>query len=86
MPSSMYNSARRTLVKREFLRWNIGGQESNNIIKGNNNKFSMATRSKYPEDETLLRRTGHEIGRVVQGGADLVVAPAKFLVHIQENW
>lgn len=82
----MYNSARRIIVKREFLRFNLGGEESNNIIKGNNNNFSMVTRSKNPEDETLLRRTGHEIGRVLQGGADLAVAPAKFLANIQENW
>lgn len=82
----MHNSARRILVKRGFLHFNLGGEESNNIIKGNSNNFSMVTRSKNLEDETLLRRTGHEFGRVLQGGADLAVAPAKFLAHIQENW
>ena len=36
--------------------------------------------------ETLLRKVGHEVGRVIESGADLASVPAKWIGHMQENW
>ncbi|CAF3167299.1 unnamed protein product [Rotaria socialis] len=40
-----------------------------------------------PEQQTtLLRKAGDQAGRILEGGADVVIAPAKCLAHMQENW
>jgi hypothetical protein len=76
----------RRLFKRQLFRWNLGGHESNNIISGNNDKMVVNNGPKKVDEETLARKAGHQIGRVLEGGADLVVAPAKWIAHMQENW
>jgi hypothetical protein len=80
----MFNVRRYSRVKRLF-KWNIGGQETNHLIQGNDNVVTNGDSNK-PGEETLLRKAGSQVGKVLQGGTDLVVAPAKWLAHMQDNW
>jgi hypothetical protein len=88
MPPAMFNTSRVQLVKRELLKMNIGGRETNPHVIGDRNHISFNTGSRKEEDgeETLLRKTGTEIGRILEGGTNVVLAPAKWLSHMQENW
>ena len=70
--------------------FNFGGAESNvenkPTILGENNNINIGIDpSKIPQ-ETLVRKVGHEVGRVLESGADLVTAPVKWMNHMQENW
>lgn len=70
---------------RAAIRWNLGGHEQNTLISGNHN--SMGTMNPLDtNDETLLRKIGHQFGRVFEGSTDLVLSPAKWLSHMQDNW
>ena len=73
-------------IKRSLFRWNLGGQENNNVVEGNNNKMNVPPSPSQPNRETLLRKTGTEIQKVLEGGADVLVAPSKWLSHMQEYW
>ena len=70
----------------EWFKTNFGGNEKNAKIAGNDNKIIFNGGSSKEEQETLLRKTGAQVGRLLEGGTDLVVAPAKWLAHMQENW
>jgi cell division GTPase FtsZ len=86
MPSVMFTVSRPHHAKRSLLRWNFGGQEVNHVIEGDNNNLSSYADSKKPGQDTLIRKAGNEIGRVLEGATDVVVAPAKWLSHMQDNW
>ncbi|CAF3091563.1 unnamed protein product [Rotaria socialis] len=66
--------------------FSIGGSENNPTITGTQNVVSIGTDSSSSGQETLIRKAGHQIGRVFEGGADLVTAPVRWLTHMQENW
>ena len=86
MPVAMFHDRHSRDVKRDVLHWNFGGQEQSNVIQGNNNHFTATHASKTQSDETLLRKAGAQLGRVIEGGTDLVISPAKWLGYMQENW
>ncbi|CAF0899949.1 unnamed protein product [Adineta ricciae] len=71
--------------KRAAIRWNIGGHEQNTVISGANNSL-RTTNPVDSNDETLLRKFGSQLGRMLQGGTDIVISPAKWLSHMQDNW
>jgi len=85
------NTRHLNLVKRQLLKWNVGGQEitnsHNNIINANNSVVSVGIKEgKLLDDETLLRKAGSQIGRILEGSADLAVSPARWINHMQQNW
>ena len=91
----MFKTRRFQLAKRgaptnnpggEWFKINFGGSEKNAKIAGNDNKILFNDGPSNEEQETLLRKTGAQVGRLLEGGTDLMVAPAKWLVHMQENW
>lgn len=84
----MFNTRRLQLVKRGIIgvKNNIGGKENNVNIDGTNNKIMLSNAPQEEQDETLLRKTGTQVGRLLEGGTDIIVAPAKWLNHMQENW
>lgn len=88
MPPPMFNARRLPLVKRGILEFtnNIGGKETNVNIDGTNNKIMLGPSSQKEEEETLLKKTGTQVGRLLEGGTDIVVAPAKWLNHMLDNW
>jgi hypothetical protein len=74
------------LKKRDSV-FNFGGVDKSQVIKGNNNHIMATTENPSAEgQETLLRKTAHQIGRIFEGGADLATAPAQWLKSIQQNW
>lgn len=77
-----------SLVKRELLRVNLGGHETNPnaYIKGNENKVIFGGGDDQDLQLTLLRKAGHQAGRLLEGGTDVAMAPAKWIKDMQENW
>lgn len=84
----MFNPRRLNLSKRALLKVNFGGRESNPYIAGDRNQitFNASPQQQAEDEETLLRKAGTQVGKILEGGTDLVIAPAKWLVHMQENW
>ena len=74
------------LVKRQLLKANIGGQEQNPKIHGNNNKVMFGSAADAEAQLTLLRKAGQQVGKILEGGTDVVLAPAKWLAHMQDSW
>lgn len=66
--------------------WNIGGHENHQKVHGNENQINIGVEPSRVGQETLLRKAGHQLGRVLEGGSDLLVAPAKWINHMQSNW
>ncbi|CAF1465727.1 unnamed protein product [Adineta steineri] len=62
------------------------GQESKNIVNGNNSYFTVTDTSKIQYGETLLSKASNQFGKVFESGTDLVISPTKWFAHIQENW
>ena len=84
----MFNTRRLQMVKRGVFEFrnNVGGKETNVQIDGTSNSIMLGNTPQKEEDETLLQKTGTQVGRLLEGGTDIVVAPAKWLNHMQENW
>ena len=83
----MFNTTRLSLVKRDLLNFNVGGIEKENPkINGNDNHVIIGAQSTKEEETTLLRKAGSQVGRLLESGTDVAIAPAKWLVHMQENW
>ena len=80
------SATHRSLAKRQLMKFNLGGHESNANIKGNENKVAFGGEMGANGQRTLLRKAGHEIGKILEGGVDIVISPAKWLAHMQENW
>lgn len=67
--------------------FNIGGVDKTQLIKGDHNRIMVTTDNPTTDGkETLLRKSAHEIGRILESGADLADAPAQWLKFIQQNW
>lgn len=67
--------------------FNFGGSDKSQSIKGNHNKVFAPTENPATEgQETLLRKTGHQVGRIIESGADLATAPAQWLKSVIDNW
>lgn len=66
--------------------FNFGGCEYNPSVEGDSNQVSIGVAPGHMGQETLLRKTGAQIGKIIEGGADLITVPAKWLNHMQENW
>ncbi|CAF2057506.1 unnamed protein product [Rotaria magnacalcarata] len=86
MPPTTSTNIHHVLVKRQLLRFNLGGQEQNPDISGDNNKVMFGSAADAKMKLTLLRKAGHQAGRILEGGTDIVVAPARWLTYMQENW
>ncbi|CAF3273736.1 unnamed protein product [Rotaria socialis] len=86
MLSSKFNTSHRSIIKRQLLKINLGGLEKNPQISGTNNKVSYGDGASREQQTTLLRKAGDQAGRILEGGTDVVIAPAKWLAHMQENW
>ncbi|CAF4284864.1 unnamed protein product, partial [Rotaria magnacalcarata] len=85
MLSSKFNTSHRSIIKRQLLKINLGGLEKNPQISGTNNKVSYGDGASREQQKTLLRKAGDQAGRILEGGTDVVIAPAKWLAHMQEN-
>ena len=87
MPTIMFNeTVSHSLVKRQFMKWNVGGHETNPSITGSNNHVFLPSTPDIKEQETLLRKAGDQVGKLLEGGASVALAPAKWLSHMQDNW
>ncbi len=92
MTPAIFNITGTARVKRaepiieQLVRLNLGGSENNPKIIGNGNAVHFGTGHEKEEDKTLLRKAGTQVGRILEGGTDIVVSPAKWLAHMQENW
>jgi hypothetical protein len=76
----------RKLKKRDSV-FNFGGSDNKQEINGNNNHVGVTTKNPATiGQETLLRKTAHQIGRIFESGADLANAPAQWINSIQQNW
>lgn len=75
------------LLKKRDAFFNFGGVDKTQLIKGNHNNVMLTTDNPTVEGkETLLRKSAHEIGRILESGADLASAPAQWLKLMQKNW
>lgn len=86
MLKEMFNLRPSNFAKRSLISWKFGTNEDHNTIHGNDNKVEIHNGVSKQGQETLVRKAGHEIGRVLEGGTDILTAPAKWLNHMQENW
>ena len=86
MSSSIFNTSHRSIVKRQLIKINLGGLEKNPQISGSDNKVVYGLEVGLEEQTTLLRKAGSQVGRILEGGTDVVIAPVKWLDHMQENW
>lgn len=73
-------------AKRQLFKFNLGGSEHVPRIDGNQNQINYHGGPKTLEEPTLLRHTGDQVRKLIEGGTDVVLAPAKWLAHMQENW
>ena len=83
---NMLKPRRRSIVARSLFKSNIGGSESNPYIQGNDNRITYGGQPKSEEPATLLQKAGQQVGRILEGGTEIVTAPAKWLGHMQDNW
>ncbi|CAM4843652.1 unnamed protein product [Rotaria magnacalcarata] len=60
--------------------------KKNPQITGSDNKVFYGDGAGREEQTTLLRKAGDHAGRILEGGTDVVIAPVKWLAHMQENW
>lgn len=84
MPSIRIKQSSHAIAKRGLI--NFGGNEYNPEVNGNENIIKIGTDPLQFDQETLLRKGTHEIGRLLRAGGDLLTAPVKWLSHMQENW
>lgn len=84
MPNTIFKQNSHIVIKRGVF--NVGGSEYNPEVVGDDNVINIGIDPLKVDQETLLRKGIHEIGRVLQAGGDLVTAPVKWLSHMQENW
>jgi hypothetical protein len=88
MSPAIFNTTRKhSLVKRQnnilrFLKINLGGKENNPEISGSHNKVIMDGSKDKDEEATLLLKAGHQVSRIMDGTTDVIVAPAKYFLHI----
>ena len=85
MPPSAFHLIRKKLKTKRDSVFNFGGYDSANKIYGDKNAIQTVTDRTIAGQETLIRKAGHQVGRVLEGGADLATASAKWLSHIHEN-
>ena len=86
MPPTTSANIHHVLVKRQLIRFNLGGQEQNPDISGHKNQVMYGSAADSEMKLTLLRKAGHQAGRIIEGGIDVVIAPVRWLMHMQENW
>ncbi|CAF3682292.1 unnamed protein product, partial [Rotaria socialis] len=79
MLSSKFNTSHRSMIKRQLFRINFGGLEKNPQISRTDNKVTYGNEASPEQQTTLLRKAGDQAGRILEGGADVVIAPAKCL-------
>jgi hypothetical protein len=66
--------------------WNFGRNENNPRVDGDLNQISIGVGPAKVGQETLLRKSGHQLGRGLEGGSDFLVAPTKWINHMQDIW
>ena len=75
----MLKTRRRSIVTRSLFKSNIGGSESNPYIQGNANQISYDGAAKLEEPATLLQKAGLQVGRILEGGTEIVTAPSRIM-------
>lgn len=85
MPPAMYNTRHIALIKRQLFKASIGGIEHNPQITGNDNHLNIHGQPKQQET-TLVHQTVDEAGKILKAGTNLIIAPIKWIEHMQENW
>lgn len=84
--SISYLQSRHQVWKRDSV-FNFGGVDHSQKIEGDKNHVFASTQSPTNVgQETLIRKTAHQIGRIFEGGADVITSPARWLANMQENW
>ncbi|CAF2233757.1 unnamed protein product [Rotaria magnacalcarata] len=78
MPPTTSTNIHHVLVKRQLLRFNLGGQEQNPDISGHKNQVMYGSAADSEMKLTLLRKVGHQAGRILKGGTDVVIAPVTY--------
>jgi hypothetical protein len=86
LPTMLNRTRTRSFVKRQLIKINFGGHENNPSIGGSNNKVVLPGEQEHEEQSTLLRKAGHQVGKIIVGGTDIATAPAKWLNHMMDNW
>lgn len=85
MPLATYNTRRFSLVKRQLFKSSIGGNEHNPQITGDRNQINFHGPPREGES-TAVQQTFGEAGKLLKAGTNLIIAPIKWLEHMQENW
>lgn len=84
--SICYAHSRYRIWKRDSI-FNFGGADNSQNIEGDRNSIFGSTQSPANVgQETLIRKTAHQIGRLLEGGTDVITSPVRWLAHMQENW
>jgi hypothetical protein len=90
MPPTAHHIVPRSESSKRNSFLNFGSAETNvdnkPIISGEYNNVNIGVDPSKMGQETLMRKVGHEVGKVIEGGADLVTTPVKWIGHMQENW
>ena len=81
------NSSNSTLLRRSKRGpFNFGGSENNPDVRGSNNIVHIGLDPRRIGEETLVRKIGQQIGRLVESTVDIASAPSRWLTHMQDNW
>jgi hypothetical protein len=88
MHLTTFNSSHHRIIKRSWLDLNLGGTKTvhNPVVNGNDNNVVFDGQTQREAKATLLQKAGNQLGRVLESGTDIIIAPAKWLSHMQENW
>ncbi|CAF1289179.1 unnamed protein product [Adineta steineri] len=87
MPPAMFNTTiTHSLAKRALMKVNLGGSEHNPVVSGSNNKLYMNGARDSDDETTLVQKAGGQVSRILESGTDVIISPAKWLKHMQENW
>ncbi len=76
---------RQTKTFDQLVKANLGGSEINPTITGEKNVINMGSEFAQ-QNPTLVQQAGTQAGRVLEAGADIAVAPSKWIGHMQNNW
>lgn len=83
----MHTAKTLKLKKRDLFKTNFGGDEHNPHINGNHNQINFqAVGEKQLKEPTLVQHTSNQVKKIMENGANLIITPAKWIMHMQENW
>lgn len=87
MPATIRNTTQAKLVKRGLFKNNFAGNENNPSINGNSNQVLYnGPPPRQSQEPTLVEHTSSQVKKIMESGANLIITPGKWLMHMQENW